>query len=124
LQSLLRTFDFAAPDTSNPQRHQTTVPQQALFLLNSPFLKEQARHLAAHPELARIERIDQRVDAVHRRLFGRPAEPAEVELAMKFLGSKSEARTEPTDANATKYLTAWDEYLQTLLLSNEFVFVD
>ena len=124
LPGLLRTFDFAAPDTSNPQRHQTTVPQQALFLLNSPFLKEQARHLAAHPELARIERIDHRVDVVHRQLFGRPAEPAEVELAMKFLDSKPEARTEPTAANATKYLTPWDEYLQALLLSNEFVFVD
>src|SRR5262249_37221745 len=45
LPGLLRTFDFASPDTSTPQRHVTTVPQQALFLMNSPFVQEQVRHL-------------------------------------------------------------------------------
>ncbi len=37
LPGLFRTFDFANPDATNPQRYLTTVPQQALFLLNSPF---------------------------------------------------------------------------------------
>src|SRR5262249_32795805 len=33
LQGLYRTFDFASPDTTNAQRHSTTVPQQALFMM-------------------------------------------------------------------------------------------
>ena len=37
LPQLFRTFDFASPDVSTPQRPQTTIPQQALFAMNSPF---------------------------------------------------------------------------------------
>jgi hypothetical protein len=37
LPGTFRVFDVAGPDTHSPQRFQTTVPQQALFLLNSPF---------------------------------------------------------------------------------------
>jgi len=45
LPGLFRTFDFASPDTTSPQRFNTTVPQQALFLLNSPFAVDQTRNL-------------------------------------------------------------------------------
>ena len=40
---LFRVFDVASPDTHAPKRFQTTVPQQALFLMNSPFLLDQSR---------------------------------------------------------------------------------
>ncbi len=40
LPGLFRTFDFASPDASTPQRYTTTVPQQALFLMNHPFVHE------------------------------------------------------------------------------------
>ncbi len=35
LPALFRTFDFASPDTHSPSRYYTTVPQQALFLMNN-----------------------------------------------------------------------------------------
>ena len=54
LPGLFRTFDFASPDTHAPQRYATTVPQQALFLMNSPFVVEQAKALAARPEVAGV----------------------------------------------------------------------
>ena len=38
LPNMFRTFDFASPDTHSPQRFTTTVPQQALYLMNSPFV--------------------------------------------------------------------------------------
>ncbi|MEO6183757.1 MAG: PSD1 and planctomycete cytochrome C domain-containing protein, partial [Verrucomicrobiota bacterium] len=46
LPGALRVFDFANPDMHNPQRAETTVPQQALFFMNGPFVVEQARSLA------------------------------------------------------------------------------
>ncbi len=46
LPLVLRTFDFASPDTHAPSRFVTSVPQQTLFLRNSPFVIEQARALA------------------------------------------------------------------------------
>jgi hypothetical protein len=42
LPGLFRTFDFASPDATSPQRFSTTVPQQALFMMNSPFVAELA----------------------------------------------------------------------------------
>ena len=46
LPAFFRTFDFANPNTHTPERPQTTTPQQALFLMNSPFAIEQATFLA------------------------------------------------------------------------------
>lgn len=119
LPSVMRAFDFASPDASSPQRHQTTVPQQALFLMNSQFLREQAKNLAARPDLTRIESPEQRIDSVYRILFGRAAEPDEIQIGKKFIEANSIA-----SSDGSTHLTRWEEYLQTLLLSNEFAFVD
>jgi hypothetical protein len=56
LPGVFRTFDFASPDTTNPQRYVTTVPQQALFMMNSPFVVERARALAKPREPTRRRR--------------------------------------------------------------------
>src|SRR5262249_15136146 len=46
LPGLMRTFDFTPPDATSPQRHETSVPQQALFLMNGPFMRQQVERLA------------------------------------------------------------------------------
>ena len=38
LPGLFRTFDFPNPDATSPERVPTTVPQQALFLMNNPLV--------------------------------------------------------------------------------------
>jgi hypothetical protein len=43
---LLKAFSYADPERHTEERPATTVPQQSLFLMNSPFVAEQARHLA------------------------------------------------------------------------------
>ncbi len=50
---MLSAFDFASPDQHAPMRHVTTVPQQALFLLNSPFVAEQAQYVVESAGSAR-----------------------------------------------------------------------
>ncbi len=84
LDPTYRTFDFPTPDASSPRRSTTIVPQQALYLLNSPFVSEQARHLAARPEVVSGS-TEERIRGVYHLLFGRDAEPREVELGRKFL---------------------------------------
>ncbi len=44
LPNLFRAFDLASPDASSPRRFYTTVPQQALFFMNSPFVINQAKN--------------------------------------------------------------------------------
>ena len=43
LNGLLRLFDFPDANITSEKRTETTVPQQQLFVLNSPFVVEQAR---------------------------------------------------------------------------------
>jgi cytochrome c553 len=77
---LFRTFDMASPDTHAPRRFQTTVPQQALFQLNSPFIMNRAIEIAQATEskdaaLNPAERIRSLFTTVLRR------EPVPAEIA-------------------------------------------
>jgi hypothetical protein len=117
LPGLFRTFDLASPDTSTPQRFTTTVPQQALFLMNSPFAMEQARAFLARSDVADLKGDRARVEQMYQLAYGRSAEPEEIALALEFVnrvGSK----------NAPGVPTGWEQYAQVLLLGNEFAFVD
>ncbi len=114
LPSLFRTFDFALPDLHAPQRHTTTVPQQALFMMNSPFVLDQARALAARPDVAMEADAELRIARLYRLLFGRAPTPREVELGRRFVETPCE------DAS----LAPWAKYAQVLLQSNEFMYVD
>jgi len=46
LPGLFRTFDLPNPDNHAPRRFETTVPQQALFQLNNPFVMNRAVDVA------------------------------------------------------------------------------
>ncbi|MBM3822448.1 MAG: DUF1553 domain-containing protein [Verrucomicrobia bacterium] len=109
LPGFFRTFDFASPDTTSAKRFTTTVPQQALFLLNSPFIAEQARALARRlgedcrlagpaqtveearnlPKALRNEKgctqDEERVRHLYRLVFQREPSRAEIEMGQTFL---------------------------------------
>ena len=61
LPAVFRAFDFASPDQSVERRPRTTVPQQALFSMNAPFVVEQAKALAARPDVAAAPTTTERV---------------------------------------------------------------
>jgi len=85
LPGVFRVFDFANPDMHSPQRLDTTVPQQALFFMNSPFVVERARALAGRADAVRNPA--RRVQALYRLVLQRPATPRQVELAKRFIAA-------------------------------------
>ncbi len=113
LPGTFRTFDFALPDAHAPQRFTTTVPQQALYLLNSPFVIEQARAFAARTTDAAD--AARRIERFFRIAYGRSPTSGESAAALAFVHS-------PPDAAAA--LPVWEQFAQVLLLSNEFAFAD
>ena len=111
LPGTFRSFDVALPDTHAPQRFTTTVPQQALFLMNSPFVIQQAKTLAGRandPDPAK------RIAMLYRLVYSRAPSAEETKLAQAF----TEIPPEKTG------LTPWEQLSQVLLSSNEFAFVD
>ncbi len=119
LPGMFRIFDFASPDVSTPERPRTTVPQQALFVMNSPFVVEQARQLAKRAQEVSPKDDAGRVRALYRIVLARAAEPEEVDLALRFLAAGGDAKT-----SASPDYSAWDQYAQALLETNEFMFVN
>jgi hypothetical protein len=120
LPGVFRTFDFASPDASSPQRFQTTVPQQALYLLNHPFVHEQVRSLLRRPDVANAKDDAAKIQRLHQLIYARSADAEEVRIGREFLATTSNIAG-PTTKQA---LTPWERYAQALLLANEFVFVD
>ena len=110
LPGLYRSFDFPSPDATSPERATTTVPQQALFLMNNPFVLDCARKLMQRPGVAGEMDAGKRVERLYRILYGRPPTAEERALAREYLGDGPAA--------------AWERLAQALLLANEFVFVD
>lgn len=111
IPALLRNFDVANPDQSIARRGETTHPLQALYFLNSPFLRDQAEGVNRQPEIAELTDAGERIRALYRRILIRNPDAEEFALAQRYLGAT------PTEA-------AWAEFAQVLLLSNEFYFCD
>jgi len=111
LPSLYRTFDFPSPDSTSPQRDVTTVPTQALFLMNNPFVIQCARHLIRRIEAVAEKATPARVERLYHMLYGRRPSSDEMGAALEYLGGS------PNEG-------AWDRFAQALLLANEFAFAD
>jgi len=132
MPSVLATFDFACPDAHSPQRYTTTVPQQALFLMNSPWMHQAARTFATRADVQALGDPAQRIARMVQLAWGRLPTPAESELALQFVQAHAADVTPPanetnpatTAAGAATALDAWAALAQTLLLSNEFCHVD
>jgi hypothetical protein len=119
LPNLFRVFDIASPDSSTPRRPRTTVPQQALFLMNSPFVVEQAKGLAERPEVASAgDDPAAKVAALYRLVLARAPDAGELAIGQQFIAAASAG-----DALGMK-LTPWEQYAQLLLLTNEVMYVD
>jgi hypothetical protein len=114
LPGTFRTFDFANPDTSSQLRFRTTVPQQALFLMNSPFVLEQARNLAQRPEVTNARSPAEKIAALYRLAYQRSPATNELNSGQRFI------ETQSSDSKAAAY----EKYAQVLLLSNELMFLD
>ena len=110
----MRAFDVASPDQHAPTRFETTVPQQALFLMNSPFVTEQAKALANRAEVSAAKSPEAKVVALYRLALGRKPTSEEAALALEF--------TRDDDPKAA--FGKWPQLAQVLLLSNEFAFAD
>ena len=118
LPGLFRSFDFAVPDQCVERRPRTTVPQQALFALNAPFIQVQAMAVARLPEVVSAATDAERVRVLFRRILGRDASVAEVTASSGFLAA---ARR---DASEDGPWTSVAQLAQALMISNEAVFTE
>jgi hypothetical protein len=120
LPDVLALFDAADPNSVTAQRMETTVASQSLFLLNSPFVREQSRAFAERLLAETSSTVEQKIDLAHRLAFGRPASAEEEASAKEYLSAYASALSGIENAE----LAAWQSYCQTLFCANEFSYVE
>jgi hypothetical protein len=89
LPDVFSQFDYANPDMTMSRRNFTTVPQQALFLMNSPIVVETARQLVGFDRFARLLTDGERLSYIYWHIYQRPPTNEEYILAMKYLADAS-----------------------------------
>jgi hypothetical protein len=119
----LGLFDGPDTNTSTDRRTSSTVAPQALYLMNSPFVTEQAdafaqRLLWEAPDPAGC------VDRAVRLAWGRPASPEERDRGIRYLDACRARLAAAGIPPNRREAEARASFARVLLCSNEFVYVD
>jgi len=117
MHDLFEVFDVANPNLVSGQRSVSTLPTQALYLMNSPLVMNQSRQAAAR---LLDEACDDtcRIELAFERTLGRPPQPAELAFARDFLRIGSAASATPAER-----LERWARFQQTLFACLDFRYV-
>ncbi|MEO6033684.1 MAG: DUF1553 domain-containing protein, partial [Verrucomicrobiota bacterium] len=150
LPEIYNQFDFANPDITSGKRYETTVPQQALFMMNSPLVVEQARSLVEQSAFKSLHSGEARIKFLYERIFQREPTATEVKLAMGFVDDspppekitveargqvrrergKQNRKAQPAmslaniPASELRRVGAWEKFAHALLQTNEALFIN
>ena len=86
LPGFYRYFDFPSADAHTPERHETIIPQQALYLMNNTFVLDQAGYLARRTESPPATPTA-RIMALYRLVYGRRPTAEELAIGLQFVAS-------------------------------------
>ena len=145
LNETLNTFDFPNPTAPSSKRYETIVPQQALFLMNSPLVIEQVRNVVNRDAFSNAATDEDKIKFLYDILFQRVPSDQETRSGMDFVASfrPASAAVQPANgrgaqarggqgrgrgaaaaAPARVPLSGWQEYAHALLMTNEAAFVN
>jgi cytochrome c553 len=121
----LETFDPAEQSLVTVKRDATTVPSQALFMLNSDFIQGYADQFAKNLASQAMSDDREAIRVAYRRVFSREPRASEIASAERFVQELEAAyqRAEPEVVNSlsrSAKQAAWAAFHQSLLASAEF----
>ncbi|MGY8771323.1 MAG: DUF1553 domain-containing protein [Pirellulales bacterium] len=109
----LRLFDFPIPRASSAKRTTNVVPQQFLFMMNSPFMLDRAKAFSQRLQ-NEADTLEEQINNGYLLLYGRKPTDKEIAVATNYLSSETSSK---------ETLTRWQQYCQVLLSANEFMYV-
>ncbi len=123
LYDAMSLFDCTDGTVPNGDRAASTVASQALFLMNSDLVIQAAETLAV--DLLTEHPVDEyaRVVAVFLRAVGRPAAADEIQRFLKAGAEINEQLVADGVSEAERPKTVWTVLCQSVLMSNEFLYV-
>jgi hypothetical protein len=127
LYEMFSTFDYVEPANHIEQRPTTVIPQQSLFMMNSPMVIRQAENLARQllqEGLANSSAGNrQLIQLAFDRLYSRLPFESELNRTQQFI-AVAEAELSPVGDLEESRLQAWSALCRTLIAANEFIYVE
>jgi len=113
---LFEAFDFANPNLVIGHRNTSTLPTQALFLMNSPMVIRQSK--AAAERFLAVENLNDRarIVLVYRTMLGRKPTESEIKSSLDYLAS-----FEDSDKGE---MEAWSSFCNALFASLDFRYIE
>lgn len=112
LNETMITFDFATPEMTTGKRYKTTVPKQALFLMNNSFIINQSKSIINRKEIKESFDTENKIIKLYNLIFQRQPTSIEISIGINYINENS---------NHEDTLV---KYTQILLLSNNLVFIN
>jgi hypothetical protein len=124
LDDLFVVFDFPDPHTTMGKRHVTSAATQALYVMNSPFVQDQAKAWAQR--LQKMTELDDagRVTRAFVEAFAREPIQSELLRSKAFLNEFMEAAVSKEPDETARRLLAWQSFCQALIASAEFRYLN
>jgi mono/diheme cytochrome c family protein len=85
LPNMHLAFDFANPDLTTGKRDETIIPQQSLFMMNSPLVVEQAKNLVKRPDFKGKSAHEEKVKLLYNLIYQRSPTDIELQLALDYV---------------------------------------
>ena len=121
LYDVFQIFDYADASVSNGDRATSTVAPQALFMLNSDFVRNVYCALAARM-LEQTVSDEKQIDRLYLTAYGRPALPHEIDRNLEFLRLATD-NLAGSDGSTDGRTRAWELLAHAVLSANEFIYV-
>jgi hypothetical protein len=118
LTPMFLAFDYPTSFGTVGRRGTSTVPAQALTLMNDPFVVAEAQRWAAQALAGPGTTATQRIDALYQAAFARPATAVELREALRFL--EQQANQYGVSADDPR---VWADLCHVLINVKEFIFV-
>ena len=119
----LALFDGPDTNSSTDVRSRSTVPLQALYFLNNPFVLENAAGLARRMIAASTD-PRARIARGYQLAWGRTPDRRELDRALCFVREATSAVADLDRRDQTAEIECWTSLAKILLTANEFIYID
>lgn len=122
--AFLQSFDAPVMETNCDKRQASTVPTQALMLMNSDFVLKQSLHFAYRLRREKGNDVAAQIRRAWQLAFLRDPTPVELQQATTFITQRTEKLKSQTPPDPDASINPFVSLCQVLLSSNEFLYVE
>ncbi len=122
ISPLFLAFDYPLPSTTVGRRSVSTVPSQALMLMNNEFVASEASKWAARV-MGETPDWNARLDRMYLRAYGRTPDPADRKDVREFLSEQARRYVGAAGQAGIDDARAWADLAHVIFNSKEFIFV-